>query len=287
MTTAPTYKMKDGPKAVEFHTYERTAEQAFRTLLDKNPAERTVQRFLESNPSFLPGAGTPGYSPVSLLHQILISQPPLHGFDARRPDFMWLAYNSDTWIPVLIEIERPSRKVFRKDGVPNAGFTQARDQLVQWRTWFNEPANQSKFQSDYALPQFPRRAMRLQMILIYGRRRELEEGSSLRVKRANLSIENDVALMSFDRLVPNRHLGNVVTVRAKGLGRYRALAVPPTMTLGTFSAERLLYIDQLEQAIDNSEGWSAERRSFVKSRLPYWRNWASREDKGFTGGEEE
>lgn len=285
MDLEPTYTLVEGPPAVDFVTYASQASNDLRSLLRSEPTEAEVQRFLESHPSIVPGACAPdGWTDASPWHDVLISQPTLPGLKARQPDFMWLTTNSDTWFPVLIEIERPSKKIFRRDGVPSSDFTQARNQLAQWRTWFGDPVNQSKFQCDYGIPApWTRgRAMKLNMILIYGRREEFERDPQLNRQRASLMTGNDERLMSFDRLKPDPRLSDAITALAVGDGRYRAMQVPPTLRLGPLGVERLLVIEGLEKAIDSSKGWSHERSEFVKRRLPYWADWARSEDKGWT-----
>jgi hypothetical protein len=291
MTIEQTYQLARGPAAVEFLDYARIATRALTDLLNENPDEPRVQKFLERHPLFVPGAWSPGGGTCSSrLLYMLVSQPSLPGLDGRRPDFMWLAADSKTWFPMLIEIERPSKRIFRRDGVPCADFTQAKNQLDQWRAWFSDPINQLKFQTDYGIPEewTARKAMSLHMTLIYGRRSEFEHDARLSKQRASLLTGNDEELMSFDRLATHWLLGNALTVRAIGAGRYRALVAPPTMTLGPNIAERLLVLENLELAIDSSEGWSPERRVFVKSRLPYWRDWAKSGQKGWvTVGDQE
>ncbi len=284
MPLKPTYQIVKGPAAVSFSDYAHGAVRALDKLLQESPDESVLQRFLESNPSFVPGARTPGGATcASPLFDLLVSQPRLPGLDARQPDFLWFSSNSDTWFPVLVEIERPSKRLFRKDGVPSAEFTQARNQLNQWRTWFRLPANQLKFQDDYGVPDLwtHRRTMSLHMILIYGRRNEFENDPRLTTQRGSLLPGSDEELMSFDRLAPDPLLSEALTVRAVGAGRYRALKVPPTFTLSPLHAERFLALDGLDEAIDSSEGWASTRRSFVKRRIPYWVEWARSGQEGW------
>jgi hypothetical protein len=291
MTFEQTYQLAPGPAAVEFSDYAPVAARALADLLEENPAESRVQQFLESHPSFVPGAWSPrGGTCASRLLYMLVSQPSLPGLNGRRPDLMWFAANSDTWFPVLIEIESPSKRIFRGKGVPCADFTQAKNQLDQWRSWFREPINQLKFQTDYGVPELwtERKAMCLHMILIYGRRSEFDQDARLSKQRASLLTGSDEQLMSFDRLAPHPLLGDALTVRAIGAGRYRVLVAPPTMTLGPHIAERLLVLEKLESAIDSSDGWSPERRKFVRSRLPYWRDWTTSGREGcVTVGDQE
>jgi hypothetical protein len=281
---APTYVTEQGPAALAFDVYATQAMAEWRVLLDEDPRERRVQQFLEQHPALVPGSLSPGGATCgSELFNLLVSQPTLPGLDARQPDFLWFTSTSDTWYAVLLEIEAPGKRLFRRDGVPTAEFNQARNQLNQWRSWFGLPTNQLKFQADYGVPEFwtARRAMAVYMLLVYGRRNEFRQDPSLTRQRSSLLSGEDEELMSFDRLVADRFLADAITVRAKGNGRYRALSLPPTFKLGPSHPERLLRVDGLEGAIHSSEGWSAARRAFVTSRIPYWRDWAMRDDKGW------
>ncbi len=66
-----------------------------------------------------------------------------------RPDFMWVTRSSSLITPILIEIEKPTKKWFKKDGRPTERFTQAHDQLNDWRGWFAHPENQTIFRNQY------------------------------------------------------------------------------------------------------------------------------------------
>lgn len=284
MALEQTYQLEKGPPWLDFSQYAAEALRRFSGLLREDPGEPVVQRFFESHPSFVPGGQAPGGgTTASRLYCMLVSQPELSGLGGRRPDFLWFTANSDTWFPTLIEIERPSKRIFRRDGTPGANFNQSRHQLAQWRAWFSEPDNQVKFRREYGVsPSWTDlKVMRLRMILIYGRRSEFEDDPSLTKARAALLPGDDEELMSYDRLCPDPLLADALTVCAIGPSRYRALAVPPTLRLGPDSAERLLLIEQLTEAIDSSIGWSPERREFVKSRLSYWREWAREKRLGW------
>ena len=287
MPLKPTYEITQGPAAVSFADYANQASRAFYDLLAESPEEPRVQAFLEAHPAFVPGSRSPGGATcASPLFHVLVSQPRLPGLDARQPDFLWFTTTSSTWYPVLIEIEKPSKRLFKKNREPSAEFYQARNQLSQWRTWFGHAFNQLKFQHDYGVPDtwVHCRAMSLHMILVYGRREEFEYDAKLSNQRASLLPGNDEELMSFDRLAPDPLLSAALTVRAVGGGRYRALRVPPTFTHGPFHAERLLFIDGLTEAIEASAGWTPVRQAFVKTRIPYWREWAKLKKKGWISG---
>jgi hypothetical protein len=286
----PTYKIVEGPPPVAFAEYSAATLAAWGALLSNSPAESAVQDFLERTPALLPIAEGPGGATTAWpFTNILVSQPRLPGLNAHQPDFLWFTNTSSTWYTFLVEIEQPSRRLFRRDGVPTAHFTVARNQLAQWRTWFHNPVNQLKFREEYGIPDMwpSRRTMELRLVLIYGRRSEFEQEPNLSKQRSSLLPGSEEELMSFDRLQLNPFARDAVTVRALGNGRYRALRVPATFTLGPLHADRLLYVDGLADAIDNSHGWSEDRRLFVQQRIPYWTRWARLENKGWVSGGEE
>jgi hypothetical protein len=77
----------------------------------------------------------------------IIAQAPLPSYNHRVPDFLWLSRDSDTDQPVLIEIEAPSKKWFTKAGAPTAGFTQALNQIAEWKSWFSIGRNLDAFKA--------------------------------------------------------------------------------------------------------------------------------------------
>ena len=153
-----TYEIQPGPSAPSVDDYAELSQSEWTQLLESSPDEKNVQSFLERNPAFLPGAWTPsvksGHYP---LHCAAISQPILPGLNARRPDFMLVSTHSSMWYPTLIEIERPSKRIFTGGGIPSADFSEARNQLAQWRTWFSIPENVQTFIASYGIPNWMHR----------------------------------------------------------------------------------------------------------------------------------
>lgn len=115
--------------------------------------------------------------------------------------------------------------------------------------------------------------MKLHMILVYGRRSEFDGDSVMSKQRSALVSGADEELVSYDRLRVDRDLRDVITVRCSGSGTYRAVAIPPTFTLGPTFADRLLRIRELDAAIRNADIGS-DRAAFLIRRLDYWRDWA-------------
>ncbi|MBX3449189.1 MAG: DUF4263 domain-containing protein [Planctomycetaceae bacterium] len=272
-----TYKQERGPAAPHFDDYAQRTSAKFRELIDSDPAESSVQTFLERHPSMVPGAWTPGGISGHLpLHNALISQPRLPGFDARIPDFLWLSNHSGSIFAAMVEIEKPSKKLFTSAPVPTAAFTQAYHQFAQWRIWFDSTSNRQSFFNDYGITsqQLYFLDFNLHLLLVFGRRSEFENKPELSRLRGKLAKGLNEDLMSFDRLSPQKWLRSTVTVTPRGAGRFRVKYVPETFTVSPHFARYLLVLDGLPEAIDANEDIAPERRMFLKHRVDYWREWA-------------
>jgi hypothetical protein len=279
-----TYEVEDGPPAEDFDSYAARLATEYFALIEAHPAEHIVQAFLEQHPCLVPGPRSIGVLPSGYpMHSLLISQPRLPGLRSRIPDFMWIAQTSAGVYPSLIEIERPDKAIFGAKRVPSADFSQARHQLAQWRAWFSRPENEHAFSRDYepyrdsTLTRIPLEPL---YFLVYGRRAEFEHDAELAEVRAQLLTDRTEHLLSYDRLTPDSMLRNAITVRATGSGRFKAIAIPPTFVLGPADAKRLLFIDELESVIAEACHISEPRKEFLLRRLPYWREWAAKKQRG-------
>ena len=275
----PTYRTAVGPKPTSYDAYFTKSKDDYVRVLSNAPSELKIQSFLEQHPTFVPGHSTPGASSGHFpLHCALITQPDLPGVPTFRPDFMWISTNSAAWYPTLIEIESPKKRIFTKQGNVSSDFCHARDQLDQWRTWFDDPANVQQFIKKYRIPdRMLKRTMRLHRILIYGRRSEFENNHVLTKRVANLLPEG-TEMMSFDRLkqLPFEPAMSVaITVRSRSSGSYEAVWIPEVFEIGPDSAERLLSINGIPSAIECNPCISRERKDFLKMRITYWRERAS------------
>ena len=285
-----TYELENGPTHRPIDEYARLSNARFGELLSADPSESEVQAFLEKHPWLIPGhqtpSGTSGHYP---LHCSLIAQLKLPGQESYIPDFMWIATHSGAWFPTLIEIERPGKRIFNRDGSTSADFTKARNQLEHWRSWFNDPINVQQFVDLYGIPDLMRRRMRrLHMILIYGRRSEFERNPKLVSRRGSLLLGQDEELMSFDRLRADTSMSDAITVKAIGKGKFQALWLPAVFTIGPMLADRLLKIEGLPDAIDRNPEIDEDRKSFLKRRTGYWKEWASTPGiKGYDSGHRE
>lgn len=266
--------------------YEKRAIAEYQQLLASDPTESQLQDFFERNPSYLPGARTPpppsGHAPFP---GAVISQPELKGIGEKRPDFMWIAHHTGIWYPTLIEIETPRKKVFQRSAKNRtkllAEFTEARNQLDEWKTWFKDTANLQLFERLYQIPSDYIRSdqMRLHLILLYGLRKEYVDHAEKNKHLVSLFQSSDSiheTFMSFDsgRLRPDRDLWYALTVKLRACGRYQAIAVQPTFQLGPGFAEWLLLIDGIEDAVNADPRFTPDRKKFICDRLPYWREYA-------------
>ena len=283
-----TYELQKGPEPISIDEYADRCEQQYRKLLCDDPSEDKVQEFLERHPLLLIGSLTPGLPNArAALSHWLITQPRLPGLPELIPDFMWIAANSLEWYPVLIEIEKPGKKIFKRDGRPFAKFTHARDQLADWRAWFNKPNNTQKFIDYYEIPSRElNKTMGLRTILIYGRRAEFEGNSRLEGKRGALLPGPDDELMSFDRLKVDRSTSYAITVRASGSGKYKAKWVPEIFRHSPRLADTYRHVRGLKAAINSNPEISAERKQFLVQRLSYWKQWATSCERGRIEGED-
>lgn len=282
MKLEKTYEIKVGPSARDIDSYALEKNDEYFNLLDSASSEVELQKFFESHPSFIPGAWTPGTKSGHYpLHCALITQPELRGLTTKIPDFMWIATHSAGWYPTLIEIEKPEKRIFKRNGVPTANFTQAKNQLEQWRTWFNNPSNVQLFMEMYQIPDYMRnqRQMQLHMILVYGRRSEFNQNSNRSKDRMSFAASN-LELMSYDRLSCDKELNNAITIKLNRLSSYEAVAIPPTFKLGPTLSERLVKVNSIDKAIEKNKNIPSDRKQFLLDRLPYWIKWEETSERG-------
>ena len=96
-------------------------------LLDGNPNEPAVHRFLESNPKFLIQTLSGGHDRYQLSKQRLGSE--------FVPDFLVAEMSSIGVEWHAVEIESPKARVHRKDGRATDALNHAIGQVRDWRTW--------------------------------------------------------------------------------------------------------------------------------------------------------
>lgn len=275
-SAGPGFELADGaPAAWSWNEYEAWLSAAWPEFLKDADSddEEIFQHFLERHPCLVPGGEGTGDSfggHHGGWRNLLISQPQLPGVFRRHPDFMWLTKNSEDIIPVLIEIEAPSKRWLTARGDRSADLTHAEGQLADWKQMLDDPASRQQFADVYGFPQ--RWAMDFNLvprfILIYGRRSEFDRHPHLNRKRRGVR-DMAIGAMTFDRLHPRPGLHDAVCVRIENLTP-RVLAVPPTFRLGPGNAEMVARLQGLSDAIQSNELISEARRNFLLERIPYW-----------------
>lgn len=268
------------PRPIAWDDYESRSFAEWGALLDSDPAEASAQAWLELHPSFLPGGfgdiGPGGHHGSEW--DALFREAPLKGLGKdRRPDFMWVTRSSSLITPILIEIEKPSRRWFKSDGRPTRAVVEAIDQLTDWKVWFSSPENQSIFRSTFMLGEkYENRALEPHYVLIFGRSSEFgAEGPHanpdwLRYKRDFMRRENE-NFMTFDSLRPHRENDDAITLSMTTNGP-ALWAVSPTFGTGpTFmrAAERLLDVDA---GLARSTYIGADRRQYLTQRFKHWKD---------------
>jgi hypothetical protein len=179
---------------------------------------------------------------------------------------MWIAMDSGSLYPILIEIETPHKKWFRgKRADIHSDFTHAQAQLAEWRAWCNKGYNRTAFLEYYEVPQpMARLQMSPRFVLVHGRRSDFE-GDPLRTeKRAELARDGET-LMSFDRLSPvmgSRLYASVV----KQKDGFIAKRVPAAWVLQNLG-EPYTPVSGWLKAIAASPDMAGARRDFISSEL--------------------
>ena len=107
---------------------EEAAE--LRAILDENPKEPEMQKFLEANDKFLVQAMGGGHGRYQFSQKKLGSE--------YIPDFLIAEMSSIGIEWHAVEIESPRAKVHRKDGLPTSGLHHAIGQINDWRNWLRD-----------------------------------------------------------------------------------------------------------------------------------------------------
>lgn len=267
--------------------YESKSIIEYNKLLEeKSESEMVFQEFFERNPSFLPGAlnliGQSGHYPF--MHTV-ISQPELGVAYKRKPDFLWLSNNSLEFCPVFIEIEKPNKKMFNKNGTTTAEFNQAIEQLHEWKFLISEPANRLVFYDYFNIPQGERdKTFKPQFLLIYGRRSEYEGDKFLTGKRATQNTL-DTLVVSYDRLKPISEYRQFITCKVFNQ-KYNVIHIPPTFKYRADCSEELVKMNEFYNQISNIKYVTEERKVLLKERYDYWIEFGKMKNKGIISGME-
>lgn len=241
--------------------YEKWVLTEYQKLLDMDsPEEKLFQTFFEQNPCLVPGADShfpynypynnpTGHGPYK---NALIAEPKISGIQNKIADFLWLSFDSSEFCPVFVEIENPAKKYFNRDETPTAKFTQALNQIKEWRSILNDPINRLKFYQEYAISkELSDSSFAPVFVLVYGSsKKEFNKNVRLSKKRKDWE-NNDEIIMSFDRIGLSNTHRNFVTCNIKN-GEYHAKYVNPLFDFDSSERSDIKDIIHLKEAVKNS-----------------------------------
>lgn len=268
------------PSPMDWQRYSDTVLQEWYALLLTDPDEPAVQEFLEYHPAMIPGGSGdvgPGGHHGSDLHAVF-ARPTLSGAGRSfEPDFMWVTRSSSVITPILIEIEKPSKQWFTIEGRPTATFSQAHDQLNDWRTWFSRSGNDKIFREQYLLlDDDPHKPLVPQYVLIYGRAAEFQFGGrhknpdELTSKRNGMRLP-DEKFYTFDSLKPRFEHNSSITFKMRATGP-EPYAFSPMFMPGPWISDGALILGDFSQALTRTKLMSDERRTYINTRLNHWQD---------------
>ena len=268
------------PAALEWDAYSDACLSDWYRLLGRNPEEPEVQAFLELHPSMVPGGSGdigPGGHHGSQFGAVF-REPMLRGAGRNRePDFMWVTRSTALITPILIEIEKPSKRWFKTNGRPTADFRDALDQLSDWRSWFEEDENRALFRRRFMFGErYENRPLQPQFVLVFGRQSEFELGrvhqnpDSLRHKRESQR-RRDESFMTFDSLRPRYDHRSSLTITMTADGP-RPFAFSPVYGTDTDTGEDAVILGDPGEALERSVMMSPARKTYLAERWRHWRD---------------
>jgi hypothetical protein len=173
----------------------------FLSLLGKEENEQVYQSYIEENTRLIPLEFVQNHG----IHFQLVLRKVSFGADYKC-DFLYLSKSSDHWNCVLVEIERPNSRFFKKSSNEyHPDFLKALQQIDTWKAWFLDPANHKSFtDTTLGLIRTPlgRNPTQIKYVLVHGRRAEYQNSPTKR--RLIVAKEsNDLQIITFDSLVEN------------------------------------------------------------------------------------
>lgn len=182
-----------------FRTSAKVIAKKLKALLDSNPSETKVQEFFEQYPRCLPDGGMYHHG---IRGDVVVAKLPLSNDFVT--DFAYMSENSQEVCVFCVEIERPGKKLFRKDGLFSAEYLQAKQQVVDWNFWAQNHIRE-------VLPLFGRLgaylkadfySISVRCILIMGRRSELTTRKRKERWAAEAALlPRTISVMTYDRLL--------------------------------------------------------------------------------------
>ena len=179
-------------------------KQNFLNILYNSKNENEIQEYLEENPYLLPVSFVlnHGINLDSYISKLSIGT----GY---KTDFAYITKSSIEWRIVLVEIEDSKKKFFTRNGTPTSDFIQARDQVLEWKSYI-----ESKGKS-YVLEALDKLLVPVNMknnpigfkyLLIYGRTEELR-GNDKHLAKIQQYKDDSFDIITYDSLISQCETG--------------------------------------------------------------------------------
>jgi len=170
-------------------------------LLDGNPSEQEIQRYIEDNTRLVPREFVQNHG----IHFQLVLRKLSFGADFKS-DLGYLSKSSDDWNCVLIELEHPASRFFNgKTNDFHPDFLKAVQQIDKWRAWLLRLENRATFADNTLGPirkPLGRNPVYMKFVLVHGRRAEYRNNEQRRALIAAKEAD-DFKIMTFDSLAEN------------------------------------------------------------------------------------
>ncbi len=173
----------------------------FVELLDKNLDEQVYQEYLENHTELIP---TKDFELNHGVHDDLIIRKMPIGQNYIS-DFCYLSKNSGEWNIVFIELEKPCKKLFNKDGKISKELNIGLSQISNWKAHFSDNINREAFIKNTVISEImsinslKNNPYNFKFILVIGRRKQLEENNEYNKKFHLLGGEN-TKIITYDSL---------------------------------------------------------------------------------------
>lgn len=183
--------------------YKNELIEKFKIFLDNEKnLENDIQKFLEKNTELIP---LPFIENHGLHFNLVISKFKLG--NEYITDFAYLTKSSIKWLLVLIEIETPHKKIFKKNKRNNryefsSDFNSAFDQISNWRKYCKRKKEKVLEQIKNIKKPLEENNVDIKYVLIIGKGTEYYENQE---KKDMIDDKNseDIKIMSYDSLINN------------------------------------------------------------------------------------
>lgn len=260
-------------------------EESFRRALQTDPLaqliasgdekEQTFQTFFEKNPDYLLVTGL--LQNHGLHFGAVISQFPID--TGLICDFAFLTKSSVEWRLVLIEIERPYKKIFTKARVPQPAeyMTKGLSQIASWQSHLETGLAQVTQRLRPFLRPLGGNPVKVWYVLVAGRDfQDLDDSGKAWVRTQNRSNFKLYSYMTLARsYVSDRPYERANTLRLDGQAyRFLNIAYPPMTQLHYCNSNELLLspsdrMKLLAYKID-AEAWQRGEPWFFDSEKDEW-----------------